>query len=169
MISTHAPAGGATSSHEVLSCRRIKFLLTPLREGRQFMQHRRNEIREISTHAPAGGATRSAAKGHERGICISTHAPAGGATRVHRPECQAHPISTHAPAGGATGFARRTSRWRPDFYSRPCGRGDHFTKCQARSRWNFYSRPCGRGDAGRWTGSRWTVRFLLTPLREGRR
>ena len=76
-------------------------------------------------------------------------------------------ISTHAPAGGATrsGSARSHSSWY--FYSRPCGRGDllpydhplqfcistHAPAGGATER----LKPCGRD-----------VRFLLTPLREGR-
>ena len=57
LISTHAPAGGAT-----LGCG-----LLPLG-------------RKISTHAPAGGATCLAAGCVLRFPQISTHAPAGGAT-----------------------------------------------------------------------------------------
>ena len=57
-ISTHAPAGGATSMYSAGLA----------------------EVFPISTHAPAGGAT-----GFGLRVCclqiISTHAPAGGATR----------------------------------------------------------------------------------------
>ena len=77
-ISTHAPAGGAT-----IACatpvRCVRFLLTPLREGRLQHQIAFIQLPGISTHAPAGGAT---------------------------------------PARGE--FLRR----RAHFYSRPCGRGD---------------------------------------------
>ena len=146
MISTHAPAGGATSSHEVLSCRRIKFLLTPLREGRRRSPGFSPGALPISTHAPAGGATAPTASAapprfhfysrpcgrgdyivhHKRALTpISTHAPAGGATRADEQAVRIGHISTHAPAGGATRFPRwcRHSN-KPYFYSRPCGRGD---------------------------------------------
>ena len=107
LISTHAPAGGATCSATVAVA-----IVLP-----------------ISTHAPAGGATSSWI------ICayrrpISTHAPAGGATdlsillwrmpvnfysrpcgRGDQHLCNAlinrSLISTHAPAGGATCCGKR--------------------------------------------------------------
>ena len=81
-ISTHAPAGGATSppmicaawhSQFLLTPLRegrpecvmrlpacIVFLLTPLREGRLVIQHSDIALVAISTHAPAGGATKYA-------------------------------------------------------------------------------------------------------------
>ena len=80
-ISTHAPAGGATFAFSEEWDGLTKFLLTPLREGRQKIkagQHvsnlflltplREGRLRlclcdlllvDISTHAPAGGATQS--------------------------------------------------------------------------------------------------------------
>ena len=57
VISTHAPAGGATVVAAVAAVR----------------------IR-ISTHAPAGGATARRGRCRRKGQ-ISTHAPAGGATK----------------------------------------------------------------------------------------
>ena len=123
---------------------------------------------------------------------ISTHAPAGGATYRLETEFLSHQISTHAPAGGATlecGFLG--GRIVVDFYSRPCGRGDLRSPSPLRSWAYFYSRPCGRGDVsssvclrlllyfysrpcGRGDGSlvetvQGDTKFLLTPLREGRR
>ena len=78
---------------------------------------------------------------------ISTHAPAGGATGRAQPVEEIGNISTHAPAGGATGALDRKNLPRRD----------------------FYSRPCGRGDSRRITAKALLLRFLLTPLREGRR
>ncbi len=80
VISTHAPAGGATVTAHNTAAQAHAFLLTPLREGRP---------------APVP----MAALGSE----ISTHAPAGGATGPRRNDRPQSPISTHAPAGGATG------------------------------------------------------------------
>ena len=60
VISTHAPAGGAT----------VIFLPVAA-------------VISISTHAPAGGATRVFPKS-EKSHYISTHAPAGGATMEAR-------------------------------------------------------------------------------------
>ena len=57
VISTHAPAGGATPPRGTPATARPSFLLTPLREGRLglYRWDEKNEV--ISTHAPAGGAT----------------------------------------------------------------------------------------------------------------
>ena len=77
-ISTHAPAGGATGiSGHALSGQ--KFLLTPLREGRQAVPVRLSE-REDFYSRPCGR---------------------GDAPNVFICVCS-NPISTHAPAGGAT-------------------------------------------------------------------
>ena len=122
-ISTHAPAGGATTVRTV-SPAPMKFLLTPLREGRRHLPYvtydktvflltplregRRSESghqargEDISTHAPAGGAT-FFERLKDKSIPISTHAPAGGATfATLMYEVNVYSISTHAPAGGAT-------------------------------------------------------------------
>ena len=56
LISTHAPAGGAT-----------------------WFDSQKEARRYISTHAPAGGATKALLE-TVFGFIISTHAPAGGAT-----------------------------------------------------------------------------------------
>ena len=57
-ISTHAPAGGATGGASKKTPRLHQFLLTPLREGRRADISCREIQIQISTHAPAGGATR---------------------------------------------------------------------------------------------------------------
>ena len=56
-ISTHAPAGGATTIAVLFSLEIDLFLLTPLREGRPEVKLRDANAYTISTHAPAGGAT----------------------------------------------------------------------------------------------------------------
>ena len=101
-ISTHAPAGGATTigqQREILCC---YFYSRPCGRG--------------DTRVGVG----------ETGCAfISTHAPAGGATRVVVIRSQLAHISTHAPAGGATSpQATCTLELTQYFYSRPCGRGD---------------------------------------------
>ena len=57
---------------------------------------------------------------------------------------------------------------RKHFYSRPCGRGDDGDLPPIKNLRDFYSRPCGRGDLARPDNTRRDLRFLLTPLREGR-
>ena len=123
-ISTHAPAGGATSKRA-----------------------RYSNYRRISTHAPAGGATRCSLRRNRRihhfysrpcgrGDSTPTEAARQSFYFYSRP-CgrgdshggKALPgkrlISTHAPAGGATNRATSRTFCRVGhFYSRPCGRGD---------------------------------------------
>ncbi len=122
-ISTHAPAGGATDALREKKRWISVFLLTPLREGRRQPAGGTPDRRNISTHAPAGGAT-------SKTECVH----------------QARNISTHAPAGGATEPYRHRTYAGTDFYSRPCGRGD----CRSS------------------TMLETSTSFLLTPLREGR-
>ena len=100
IISTHAPAGGATDlvGHRFGVA---QFLLTPLREGRRRRADPAGIADQISTHAPAGGATH-AVGGLTAALLISTHAPAGGATEPITFPMPSNTISTHAPAGGAT-------------------------------------------------------------------
>ena len=59
IISTHAPAGGATKATISDGEGEYTFLLTPLREGRLECELKELLKNKISTHAPAGGATRS--------------------------------------------------------------------------------------------------------------
>ena len=145
-ISTHAPAGGATT-RTLPSCAAglTDFYSRPCGRG----------------DAQLVGNDMAAA-------LISTHAPAGGATRTGLDVQFIRHISTHAPAGGATdtaAFYRRTAVFlltplregRPSalfcsrqipfyFYSRPCGRGDSHVRSHFVGIIDFYSRPCGRGD-----------------------
>ena len=58
-ISTHAPAGGATAVALIQRELQTRFLLTPLREGRRRRNRGNDRHERISTHAPAGGATDS--------------------------------------------------------------------------------------------------------------
>ena len=57
LISSHAPAGGATICAIVVRDSLPAFLLTPLREGRHKFHPFPVRLFRISTHAPAGGAT----------------------------------------------------------------------------------------------------------------
>ena len=127
IISTHAPAGGATpagrsrcrpeaSYFYSRPCGRgdlddmmrdaddDKFLLTPLREGRR-------EVRRNSGGKQA--------------------------------------ISTHAPAGGATGAYNASDLNRVGFLLTPLREGRRETGVKGRIKSDFYSRPCGRGDGSR--------------------
>ena len=69
---------------------------------------------------------------------------------------------------GRPGAHRRRPRLRVYFYSRPCGRGDSAYPPSLPASAYFYSRPCGRGDNISAVELVPSIRFLLTPLREGR-
>ena len=78
IISTHAPAGGATI---IAECEEqgIQFLLTPLREGRRHDQT--FELASSNFYSrPCGRGDSSTALSRLTPSNISTHAPAGGAT-----------------------------------------------------------------------------------------
>ena len=190
-ISTHAPAGGATAPVPVRSPAGGYFYSRPCGRGDSIVL--RFDLKDqISTHAPAGGATVGFTTiVHNRKI--STHAPAGGATMIGRScaKCRASFLLTPLREGRLVphvpGHDIR------NFYSRPCGRGDPLHPLRRnRCIHHFYSRPCGRGDpairrsaigissisthapaggatkySARSRSARF--RFLLTPLREGRR
>ena len=145
IISTHAPAGGATC--------------TSPKQG---------QPTAISTHAPAGGATYTMIE-YKYTIKISTHAPAGGATMEIYHQLKIYEISTHAPAGGATLRGLIILGAIYDFYLLACGRGDRSRPPAGQGGSYFYSRPCGRGDARLRMLLSFLPQFLLTPLREGRR
>ena len=122
LISTHAPAQGATRTGQTSSGgwrfqlthpRRVRplcagtlgaverFQLTHPRRVRPRFYERFDQKCKISTHAPAQGATRITGTVLRDGT-ISTHAPAQGATRVNLRGREFFFISTHAPAQGAT-------------------------------------------------------------------
>ena len=149
IISTHAPAGGATREDFTME----KYTI-------------------ISTHAPAGGATRARWQTTARLQNFYSRPCGRGDTEVKLRDANAYTISTHAPAGGATMWPKSPATLRnkflltplregrpgaggngaaqeDHFYSRPCGRGDTVTRCRLILYIHFYSRPCGRGDAGR--------------------
>ena len=145
-ISTHAPAGGATWMIRSYKGGGLIFLLTPLREGRLYRWYRKNGCGEISTHAPAGGATDDLQS---------------RITTMNR-------ISTHAPAGGATILHCRHARGGQNFYSRPCGRGDLGGPLEAGIKNTFLLTPLREGRRGERVPRSVPFGFLLTPLREGR-
>ena len=122
-ISTHAPAGGATGGGREDHPQILRFLLTPLREGRLDIQAvKRVAVRDFYSR-PCGRGDPAPASCGRRGSDFYSR-PCGRGDPALRIPRDRLCISTHAPAGGAT-------RSRP-----PAGRGGNY----------FYSRPCGRGD-----------------------
>ena len=176
MISTHAPAGGATYTGLNDFRQKLHFYSRPCGRGDPTRFSRPNSSSSISTHAPAGGATPVARVRWLNLRSISTHAPAGGATRacviifvpvaflltplregrLHDPgaDQDVRPISTHAPAGGATRCNRDDRGHGHISTHAPAGGATSGAGANGIARSHFYSRPCGRGDAhGRTYGS----------------
>ena len=148
LISTHAPAGGATRFRpNGNGCRKL-FLLTPLREGR----------RPRPSAPPACSVflltpLREGRRNEENDpYCADRNfysRPCGRGDLVPRNQNknQSNAISTHAPAGGATNRTR-ASVWPSTFLLTPLREG---LPCTTVFKLfyitgNFFSRPCGRGD-----------------------
>ena len=145
-ISTHAPAGGATSQRRSRGIRRAGFLLTPLREGRLFRVYRCPYCGNFYSR-PCGRGDNIITLSMQTGQSFlltplregrrlhPIHSIPPGGDFYSRPcgrgdkgcadrHTGCHMISTHAPAGGATAWQRQERSRKYDFYSRPCGRGD---------------------------------------------
>ena len=169
VISTHAPAGGATSGSLRSAERSVLFLLTPLREGRRLTKM----VGPIAdTHfysRPCGRGDRDRRPRAAARKPISTHAPAGGATlsRFASPYT-VWLISTHAPAGGATVCSGRLEPTGDYFYSRPCGRGDPSCAAVIIAPRKISTHAPAGGATGVVEAFSIMRTFLLTPLREGR-
>ena len=166
IISTHAPAGGATFAAFVFNSV-VTFLLTPLREGRPGWMRGTTESTYFYSRPCGRGDTER--KLRLRDLCDFYSRPCGRGDENAPAAKIKEQISTHAPAGGATRFGVHAQNAGDDFYSRPCGRGDASrciviesidkisthapaggaTRHEHKKRINiadFYSRPCGRGD-----------------------
>ena len=145
-ISTHAPAGGATSFVMEIMAFSTLFLLTPLREGRRKI----TEAKEVGDILFLLTPLREGRPGVRAGR-------AGGRNFYSRPCGRGDFLDAYSLSRGE------------NFYSRPCGRGDTAAKILLGEEEYFYSRPCGRGDGWQMQLSAGSLIFLLTPLREGRR
>ena len=166
IISTHAPAGGATI---IAECEEqgIQFLLTPLREGRLVLQRLGGSHGKNFYSRPCG---RGDTIGQQREIlcCYFYSRPCGRGDPRKRGGAGARLYFYSRPCGRGDLCQTGRSLCDTHFYSRPCGRGDlrRVNKCEALA--DFYSRPCGRGDDAGRAQEPMRFSFLLTPLREGR-
>ena len=100
IISTHAPAGGATLAAQGTW-----------------------QVHQISTHAPAGGATVA-----ERGEAAEAQfllTPLREGRHLRPVFFRRAKYFYSRPCGRGDLGCLRMSTWRRYFYSRPCGRGDH--------------------------------------------
>ena len=170
IISTHAPAGGATGYLYDTAAYDSLFLLTPLREGRPDGQRGQARLSADFYSRPCG-------RGDRRGFRIASAQFRFLLTplREGRPcplrhRCSRFPISTHAPAGGATVYLVIDFRTTRSISTHAPAGGATLLQLQRQNvSVHFYSRPCGRGDVpASGTISVHVPLFLLTPLREGR-
>ena len=168
IISTHAPAGGATGNESVR--RRIynQFLLTPLREGRRTSSRRHGRSSVFLLTPLREGRPRALGRASAAKYFYSRPCGRGDQHYCIREKCEkayfySRPcgrgdmgelanaykylrISTHAPAGGATG--------RPPCFPAsllisthaPAGGATNLGVFGIAPDADFYSRPCGRGD-----------------------
>ena len=82
LISTHAPAGGATMQTALITLFFPEFLLTPLREGRHAVFQQAGRECAYFYSRPCGRGDFWPDRDTGEYDAISTHAPAGGATGV---------------------------------------------------------------------------------------
>ena len=145
IISTHAPAGGATVGRGAVRiqlynfysrpCGRgdtavsadepstAQFLLTPLREGRRMVYDNRNGHFNFYSRPCGRGDARALFWHGKYKYFYSRPCGRGDVKMILESESKII-ISTHAPAGGATNLIIIMSSAFDYFYSRPCGRGD---------------------------------------------
>ena len=103
LISTHAPAGGATQDSYVRCMGKKHFYSRPCGRGDVMVAQPVKPSTSISTHAPAGGATQQqkSLRMH-RLVFLLTPLREGRLVRYGKSRMEEPRISTHAPAGGAT-------------------------------------------------------------------
>ena len=146
LISIHAPAGGATSAHGLMTAA-DKFQFTPLREGRP--------IRSGMFFLSGNFNSRPCGRGDRDGVCrgchhmdISIHAPAGGAT----PDTQLYTGKMNEFQFTPLREGRQSAALRPAAYRRfqftPLREGRRSACARKHQSLYFNSRPCGRGDRG---------------------
>ena len=145
-ISTHAPAGGATRSSRTGGGRRTNFYSRPCGRGDFMTRSALWKVHEFLL-TPLREGRQNRAIQSPAATAISTHAPAGGATGLFNMAGIPTIISTHAPAGGATIAPILQVIGQILFLLTPLreGRLRHVGN-DDQSVLYFYSRPCGRGD-----------------------
>ena len=147
IISTHAPAGGATGRARRDGRRGINFYSRPCGRGDAEAGGFCIKTAIISTQAPAGGATP---------LSLSCGEPLGGDFYSR-------------PCGRGDGCPCLPNSSTKAFLLTPLREGRPGRRLSLeRSNGNFYSRPCGRGDVPPGRALVLSAEFLLTPLREGR-
>ena len=145
-ISTHAPAGGATSGDDAIFLGGVRFLLTPLREGRRSASSTFSATTPNFYSRPCGrGDPMTSTTTEKTWKFLLTPLREGRPAAQEHTRCRPQ-ISTHAPAGGATP-ARRKLKAGNIFLLTPLREGRPTCPQSSPAKGGyFYSRPCGRGD-----------------------
>ena len=102
LISTHAPAGGATSAAVMGKTISGKFLLTPLREGRRARSIRARPAKNYFYSRPCGRGDDKKPPGWAAFLLFLLTPLREGRQKLATVSMYSFAISTHAPAGGAT-------------------------------------------------------------------
>ena len=146
IISTHAPAGGATI---IAECEEqgIQFLLTPLREGRRHDQT--FELASSNFYSrPCGRGDGCCRASLPRSVTFLLTPLREGRPRAIGSTWRSRQFLLTPLREGRPVEARHFLAVDLHFYSRPCGRGDLLRRGLGGGYGkNFYSRPCGRGDS----------------------
>ena len=122
----------------------MRFLLTPLREGRRKTSDTKAVTITISTHAPAGGATRYVQR-IQRNSGHFYSRPCGRGDRRSSAGSSARGLFLLTPLREGRPGAGTRKGHKKNFYSRPCGRGD--SERRPHSRWRFISTHAPAGGA----------------------
>ena len=167
-ISTHAPAGGATSSRNGRSSARTVFLLTPLREGRPWSASSVKKKSQFLLTPLREGRPSESAKTEDDAQFLLTPLREGRRSRNGRSSARTVFLLTPLREGRRCGKKQEARRNRflltplregrphlvfPGFCSSesflltPLREGrPGAEKNRKRGETDFYSRPCGRGD-----------------------
>ena len=165
-ISTHAPAGGATRKHYRQWCRNL-FLLTPLREGRRREQEAaRQKIYFYSR--PCGRGDMSCPCPFCSRCRFLLTPLREGRLQPEAKYATSAVISTHAPAGGATRALTKAVRKQETISTHAPAGGATRLVAPSMSEGRFLLTPLREGRRERTGEAASAVGFLLTPLREGR-
>ena len=124
VISTHAPAGGATKPYFLINLIFSLFLLTPLREGRPAAGRDRKKNGRDFYSRPCGRGDRGRSKSRRKGIDFYSR-PCGRGDGLCIEDIKATSTFLLTPLReGRRARQLHRAAVRKHFYSRPCGRGD---------------------------------------------
>ena len=167
IISTHAPAGGATADTLFRELYAQHFYSRPCGRGDEAGRGNKYALRYFYSRPCGRGDGRSTESSRGSSTFLLTPLREGRRGRVRLTFLSRKNFYSR-PCGRGDWRYVEEETWNDYFYSRPCGRGDPPQTSRRAAPAYFYSRPCGRGDMNCGFRSIDQRLFLLTPLREGR-